>query len=182
MITADIEGLKDWILINNKYFNTGFADAWQDPISGQISVGEDERISVGLDDRYGNYFYIRVNEEIGYSASREQLRDGIISTEETARCFLVAIVKKAAPKELARCLLNSLIRYQMNLIRPIRSIIKREQVIANEMKGMEKEDLQYVLSNLAEVQAVLIEFQLTTIFHSISDKCPCEPCINCNDE
>lgn len=182
MITADLDVLKDWILEKNKYFNAGFADAWQDPLSGLIAIGNNERLSVGIDDRYGNYFYIRVNEEIGYSASREQLKDGVISTDETARCFLIAIVKNALPKELARCLLNSLIRYQDQRIRPVRSIIKRESVVASEMKDIGKESLQYILSNLKDVQVVSIEFQMTTIFHSINDNCPCEPCENCNDE
>jgi hypothetical protein len=179
MITSDIEALRNWILAHNKYLDTGFADAWQDPTSGLIAVGEKERISVALDDHFGNYFYIRVNEEISYSASRDQLTQGIISQDETARCYLVAFVRGAAPKELVRCLLNSLIRYPNEYIRPVKSLVKREQVIVEELKAMDKGELEQILSRLDDLQAVRIEFQLTTIFRSVNDNCPCNPCPKC---
>jgi hypothetical protein len=184
MITEDFIALKDFLLDKNRFFDQGLANVYLDEITGLIYQGDgSEKFAVGIDDQFGNYFYIRTDADIRYSQSRPQVTDSSMALDETVKCYLVAVVDQARPKELVQCLLNSIVRYGNERIRPIRALYIREIAVAKELARLPKEDIQYALQNLAERQVVVLEFDFTTKFTARADGCPCDPiCKTCNDE
>jgi hypothetical protein len=91
-------------------------------------------------------------------------------------------VADARPKDLVQCLLNTLLKYGNERIRPVRAIYIREAAVAKELSKLAKEDVQYVLQNLGERQVIIIEFEFTTRFSSLPDNCIINPCNTCVDE
>ena len=177
MISNDFILLRDFVLDKYRLFDQGFANVFLDELTGLIYQGEgSEKFAVGVDDEFGNYFYIRTDAAIDYSDSRQQLSDSSRMLDETIRCYLVAVVDGARPKELVQRLLNTLLSYGKERIRPIRSVYIREVAAAKELAKIRKEDLQYVLEHLHERQVVSLEFQFTTQFSRLPENCLPNPC------
>lgn len=183
MTNTDFILLRDHILDKNKYFNQGFANVYQDATTGLIYQGDSsEKFAVGIDDTFGNYFYLRTDPEIRYNDSRPQLRDSKPSLDENVRSYLVAVVDDARPKDLVQCLLDTLLKYSNERIRPVRAIYIREAAIAKELSKLVKEDVEYALQNLGERQVIIIEFEFNTRFSPLPDNCIINPCNTCVDE
>ncbi|PUZ25016.1 hypothetical protein DCC81_11930 [Chitinophaga parva] len=167
MITTDFIALKDFILNRAGVFCSGFANVILDESTGLIVRGDGfEKQAIGIDDRYGNYFYIRNEPEIRYTDARSQISDTRRSVDETVKCYLVAIVENAMPKELIQILLDSLLQYGDKRIRPIKSISTREAAVAKEFAKIPKEDLQNALQHLYNRQVVIIEFDFVTTWNA----------------
>lgn len=179
MTNADFISLRDFVLDKNRFFNQGFAGVFLDELTGLIYQGEgSEKFAVGIDDQFGNYFYIRNEANIDYTESRTQLSDNSRTLDETTKCYLVAVVDNADPKALVLCLLNTLMNYGNERIRPVRSICIREVAVQKELAKIRKEDVQFVLERLSERQVVSLEFQFTTKYKVVPFSCipsPCKP-------
>lgn len=183
MINADFISLRNFMLDKNRYFNQGFANVYQDELTGLIYHGDgNEKFAVGIDDRFGNYFYLRTDSDIRYTDTRPQMGDTTRGLDETLKCYLVAVVEDAIPKELVQALLNSLLHYGDERIRPLRAIYIREVAAAKELAKLPKENVAHVLENLGERQVVTLEFDLTTKFSAVAFDCIPNPCKQCNDE
>lgn len=167
MITEDFIALKDFILNRAGVFCSGFANVILDESTGLIVRGDGfEKQAIGIDDRFGNYFYIRNEPEIRYTDARSQFSDSRRSVDETVKCYLVAVVDNALPKELIQILLDSLLVYGDKRIRPIKAISTREAAVAKELAKIPKEDLQSVLQHLYDWQVVSIEFDFVTTWNA----------------
>ncbi|MBZ0099512.1 MAG: hypothetical protein K8F30_10525, partial [Taibaiella sp.] len=60
MLQQDFEQLKDFILLRNTYFNTGFANAYKDDTTHAVWVRQGSDMKRLLPaDTLGNYFYLR---------------------------------------------------------------------------------------------------------------------------
>jgi len=184
MISVDFDNLRDYILQHNTYFNQGFSNCYQDDLTGYILQGEsDEKFAVGIDDRFGNYFYIRTETDIRYTERRPQLSDTSRSLDETTKCYLVAVVDNARPKELVTSLLNTLLNYGENKTRPVRAIYIREAAVQKELSKIDDKDaIIGVLQNLRDLQVVIVEFDFITQFTPVPFTCIPSPCKSCTDE
>ena len=177
MINTDFTALCAFVADKNRYFDKFFANVFLDETTGLIYHGEgSEKFGVGYNDEFGNYFYIRTDATIDYADSRYQVSDSSRTLDETLRCYLVAVVDQADPKALVQRLLNTLMSYGKERIRPIRAVYIREVAAAKELAKIDKESLQYVLSRLDERQIVTLEFQFTTEFRLMAFDCIPSPC------
>lgn len=177
MINVDFILLKEFVLENNQYFNLGFANVYLDDLTGLIYQGESfEKFAIGINDTFGNYFYLRTDPDIRYVDTRIQLSDNKRTIDEIVHCYLVAIVENAKPKELVQCLLDTLLKYGNERIRPVRSIYIREAAVAKELKKLSKEHINQVLQNLGTRQVAIIEFDFITTYSPISTSCLPNPC------
>lgn len=180
MTNKDFTLLKDWVLSKNKYFNIGFANLCYDNISGRLRSTEDsEDIAAGVDDRFGNYFYIRHAGGIQYRRSNEQLSGCRNSQDIFINCTIVSVVNDAFALDLQLCVLNSLLRYRAAEIKPISGLIVREDVVKKEYPNMKANALEVILQNLGNKTIISIDFEYGTPFHPNGDDCPCQPCKTC---
>lgn len=183
MTNNDFIQLKDFLLGHLGFFNQGFANVYLDELTGLVHQGDgSEKFAVGINDIFGNYFYIRTDAEIRYSDTRPQFSDTRRSIDETVKCYLVAVVDDAKPKLLVQSLLNCILNYGNERIRPIRAIYHRETAVAKELSKLSDEDIVYALQHLEEKQVVIIEFDFTTIFTPEKPACIPLPCKTCSNE
>lgn len=165
MTNADFTALRNYLLAQHSWFTEGFANVFQDETTGLIMQGDSsEKFGVGIQDDFGNYFYIRTDSDIRYTDSRPQLSDTSRKLDETVRCYLVAVVENARPKDLVQSLLNSLLTYGDQRIRPQRAVFIREFAVAKELSKLDKGDVQAALQRLGTWQVVTLEFDFITSF------------------
>lgn len=183
MINNDFILLSTFLLDNLGFFNQAFANVYLDESTGYILQGDgSEKFAVGIDDHFGNYFYIRTDPDIRYSDARSPLTDTGKNLDETLKCYLVAVVDDAKPKELVQSVLNALLLYGNQRIRPTRAIYHRETAVGKELAKIDKEAVQYVLQHLGEKQVVILEFDFITVFSPIHFECIPSPCKSCSDD
>ena len=112
MLQQDFEQLKKHILQQNKYFTTGFANAFKDDTTNAIYVkdGKDMR-RIMHTDGLGNYFYLRNDTWTKHEAREpERLTDNgpqRLSFTDTTSVHLVAIVNNADAYRLIENLRNT---------------------------------------------------------------------------
>ncbi|WP_346318178.1 hypothetical protein [Chitinophaga sp. YIM B06452] len=177
MTTEDLTKLKDFLMDKLRFFNQGFANVYLDELTGLIYQGDSfEKFAVGINDSFGNYFYIRTEANIDYSESRPQVTDSSASVDEALRCYLVAVVDKAQPKELVQAILNALLQYGSEKIRPVRAVHHRETAVAKELAKIGREEIKDVLQRLGSWQVVILEFSLYTRFTAKPFNCIPSPC------
>lgn len=180
MTNKDFDLLKKWVLEKNKYFQNGFANLHYDNISGRLRSTEgDEDIAAGIDDRFGNYFYIRHTGGVQYRRSSEQLSGCRNGQDIFVSCTIVCVVNDAMAADLNLCVLNSLLRYRDADIKPIRGLIVREEVVKKEYPNMKPKALEVILQNLGNKTIISIDFEFGSAFHPNGDDCPCQPCKTC---
>lgn len=108
MITDITEYIKDWILTWDDLsgdclitkdpgitYKDGITLAYKDPIKGILTKTSEEFTYSGIDDRKGNFFYIRHvdAEELTYNPIEERITSCLKSTQIIANLRLVSVVK-----------------------------------------------------------------------------------------
>lgn len=178
MLLQDFEKLKDHILEQNKYFSTGFANAYKDDTTNAIYVqdGKDRR-RIMYTDGSGNYFYLRNDAWTKHEAKEpERLTDNgahRLTFIDTMSVQLVAIVNNADAYRLIENLRNTVMIYNPLNVIPVTSSWNREQVVATELSKMPMEDINAALQRLTDETIVKLSLSVSKIF--IPENCIAEP-------
>lgn len=173
--------MNDFILKRNGYFSTGFSNAYKDETTSTVFARSDKGLSpVFPDDRLGNYFYLRNETTLNFTAKAGVEDCGInrVSFDDRINCFLVAIVDDADEFELINNLRNTLLQFKTLSCIPTAAIWQRENVTINEMQGFDDSEILKALENIKPgIQIVRIQFQVNKEY--IPNKCVNNPCKNC---
>ena len=170
--------IKDSILSKLKFFNNGFSDLFLDQAAQKIvSYENDESLSYGIDDRYGNYFYLRNDGNIQISKSSAIVQH-ISNLDIRNPIVLVANVANANPNELFKCLLNVI--GISNEIEINRAFLTNEKVITSEFAFLKSEAQKNILSRLGGRTLIKIAFTIYENFQPNDRDChDCNPCKDC---
>lgn len=178
MLSEDFEELKDFILQQNPYFNTGYANAYKDDTTHAVWVrqGKDlQRIMPA--DINGNYFYLRNDSWLKHEAKEpERLTDGgsqRLSFLDMMSVQLVAVVNNADAYKLVQNLRNTAMLYSKLNVVPVSSSWNREQVVATELAKMRIEDVNATLQRLRDETIVRLSLNVSKLF--IPANCIIEP-------
>lgn len=183
MTSADFTALKDHILQYNTCFDNGYANAFKyDETNTVLARGTSgDFVPVFPSDSLGNYFYLRSDGDIKYTAQPgERLTDNgtqRLTFLDTLTIQLVAIVKDADEYALIANLRNTAMAYKPISVIPIAASYNREFIIADEMRGMNKEDIAKALRNLTS--QTIVRLALSVNKNYIPGNCIGNPCKNC---
>lgn len=178
MLQQDFEQLKDFILLRNGYFSTGFANAFKDETNHAVWVrqGKDLRRIMPAGN-LGNYFYLRNDAWIKHEAKEaERLSDGgsqRLTFLDTMSVQLVAMVNNADPYRLMENLRNTMMMYAPMSVVPVTGSWNREQVVASEMAKMRMEDVNAALQRLKDETIVRLSLSVSKVF--VPANCITEP-------
>jgi len=175
---TELNILKEYILSTNKYFNSGFINVYFDSSASiYLSSEKQDLTPFGIDDRLGNYFYIRSLGNIKYRYSRNQLSICQNSQEVSQEFRLISIVNNGINYKMIECLLNSILTFQTFEIQVNSSNDLIESIIRNEYNYLKKEKINSILMNLGNKKIISIDFLIKTDFYP--SKCECKPCNEC---
>lgn len=175
MTSADINNFVQHILTNNPYFDKGFGNAFKEQ---GVVYAEDVTAILFPQDTYGNYFYLRHDGEISFReergsemANRGPGRIGFIDAQPMA---LVAVMRDANAYTLLNNLRNSAMGYNALVAVPTGALLVREQVVIDEMRGAEDEEVGKALANLNN--QTIIRIKLTVYKSWRGNTCITDPC------
>lgn len=182
MTLRDFEDLKDYLLEENPYFDTGFANAFKirsgEKAGWILAKKGNDLIAVAPQDTYGNYFYLRNDEGITLSPT-VAVSPKYPAYTETIRMWVVCMLKQADAMLVANNIVNSISIYNSctSTLRAQNINWNREQIIADELSGLKQEDIAAVMQRLSDWVIVRVQFNYSTI-RNVS-KCIVSPCEIC---
>lgn len=179
MINIDTIAFKDYILSKNTYFDKGYANAFKDENTSGIYVRDNSSlISLFPNDRLGNYFYLRNDTTLQFTLrAQENLTDfglGRLGFLDTMTVYLVAIVKNADVHTIINNLRNTAMMYNKISVVPISAIWNREQIVIEELRGLEPAEIAGTLQRLKNEIIVRLQFTISNVF--APSKCIDNPC------
>lgn len=182
MTRTDFELFKAHILKLNPYFDTGYANAFKDGISDAIKVrqGKDFK-DIFPADNVGNFFYLRNEPNISYTASRQEaysdVKQGRLAFQNTNLCYLVAVVDDADDMVLINNLINTCMMYGKMSVIPTQSIWLRENVVVEELDGFSEDVVMRVLQRLKNETIIRLTLNVQSLY--LPDTCIENPCKSC---
>lgn len=178
MKAQDFEALKDHLLLKNKYFSCGYANAFKDEKTDKVAVVDGNRfVYLMPDDSLGNYFYLRNEATMSHGFLRKTADCAGDVYTDTLTAYLVAVVKEAEPFALIENLRNTLASYKGLGLQVTQSMWNRESVVIGEMKGAEEDEVLKALARLKNETIVKITVQISMEF--ATSNCINEICKNC---
>lgn len=172
------EHIKQNLLDRLNFFNYGFADLYMDHSAKRlISLEQKESVAYGIDDRFGNYFYLRNDGNVRISQGER-----IIASSKNLllsnSIVLVANVSNVHPEKLLECILNYLGVQDDVMINSAQ--ITNEKVVDSEYPLLEREEKNKILSQLHNRTLVKIDFtSYSTMQPNERDCYECIPCKKC---
>lgn len=180
MTTKDFDRIKDYILAKNKYFTAGFANAFTDTLTeGVYTRVNGDLKSIFPDDRLGNYFYLRNDPSVTFTAKPgyQDCGPGKAIYDDRFTVYLLASVRDADELTLLNSLRNTLVGYKDAVIVPVSAITQRENAVITEMAGFEEETIVSALEDLKKETIIRIQLQVTMEY--IPNNCIISPCKYC---
>lgn len=179
----EAENIKNSLLEKLKFFNNGFANVYLDETASRyLSLDGKTDIALGIDDRYGNYFYIRNNGTVKISKAKVQMSNCVTSLDLNTNMVLVANMSNANPDKLLECLLNALSVSVSEDFEITSATLTNEKVVLSEYSFIGIEKIKSLLMRLGKRTLVKIEFVLYKQMNPNSKDCyTCNPCIDCNE-
>ena len=98
-----MDKLKTYLLNTLPFLESGFIDIFLDTISGRLISWKGEE--VGIDDRNGNYFYIREVSSENYRIKSNEAPKMLTATQNYK---LVLVAQKKEMEEVKTCVINAL--------------------------------------------------------------------------
>ncbi len=177
MLKAKLEMLKEFILTNNTYFTSGYANAVQDDETGIVH----ERVPLFPNDALGNYFYLRVQRGVQFSyEGMYKMSDAVGSVGINAQIVLVACVRNADADKLAENLVMTMSRYYPEYIKLQQVLYQSEQVVGQELALLSRENIQAALQRIDSdytMVSLLFSYAAPIIVQPL--KCITNPCKTC---
>lgn len=175
MLQSKLTAIKNYILEHNTYFAHGYDNAWLDEANGGVSLGEKVLFP---NDNLGNYFYLRMPNQIRFDYSAAARIDDCSNTPSpTGEVVLVASIKGGSPDKLITNLLNTIGSYNAEL-RFSSAVYQSEVVVQQEMRGFKKETVNAALARIGKNKIVSITFAVSTEFRlrKVTSGCILNPC------
>lgn len=171
MLKSNIERLRKYILTTNPYFSEGLANVYLDPENGIAN----ENGVVFPDDTRGNYFYLRLPDNVTFANGFEfSITECLPGLGINAQIVLVAIVNNADEDKLLQNLVNTIQSFGNYNKTFQTAIYKKEVVVRQELSWMTPENLSAVLQRLPDSAIVSVTFTLINEF--IFNDCIIDPC------
>lgn len=181
MTTNDFILFKDFILSKNTYFNKGYANAFKDSVSNYpLARNESGDLDIVFpQDTEGAYFYIRNNEGIKHIPDSKLADTGVnrISFWDSIVIEVVAVMRNADAYTIANNLRNTAMWYSGMDVVPVATNWNREQIVIDEMRGCEEEDIAKALKNLSNHTIVRVQMVVKKTY--TPTKCITDPCKDC---
>lgn len=172
--------LRDFILDHNRYYTTGYADAYLDPIKGEIfaRLPSGDLISLMPNDTLGDYFYIRINESMSFVRGPVISDCGNNGYLAKLSCTLVSVIKSADAADTLFNLASTLQQAETGTIELTGCNWRTQGVIFNECKafGDKNEAAIEALTRVTDECIVSVSFNYITPFPLISLDCIEKPC------
>lgn len=179
-----IDKIEKDILDRYKFFDYGFSNMYIDYSAKKIlNYSEEEYIEFGIDDRLGNYFYIRHDGDtsIDYGVDVIDINKNI---EIQNNYSLVAVVDGADAEKLLYCLINVLGLY--NNLKLYKAYITKERVINSEYSFLNSEDRNNILYKTSNKTLIKVLFNTFEYYQPFDKECfccnPSKTCDECNKE
>lgn len=165
----------------NTYFMNGYANVVRADDGKIVEVTTNGFNAVFPMDNIGDYFYLRND---GSATFQPQVQDRVsdhgparIVFNDIYPMVLVAVVKKADPYELMNNLRNTAMMYSKLRVIPTGAQMIREQVVINELSGMEDDNIAAALQRLDRQTIISINLAVTSTYTPSS--CINEICKTC---
>lgn len=177
MLKEKITRLKDFILSKNPYFDTGFDDVYQDETTGIVA----NDLPVFPADHLGNYFYLRLPQNVSFdNSSYQQVADCITGIGVQSLIYLIACMRGADADHLMTNLVNTLQAYQSDQITFRGAIYQPQAVVLQELSRLSQAEKSAALQKLGKDYCIVsISFQLTVPFQFTQSRCFTNPCASC---
>lgn len=127
-----------------------------------VSVNKSGFEYVGITDVNGNYFYIKVSEDVPAVAAKSSA-DSTYAAKENYQCSLIAVAKSINELELKDAILNVLLK-QSCVVK--KSSVDSAAIAKAEFSTLKEEQLKRVLSRLDGFQLVKFDFVIERIFET----------------
>lgn len=174
MLKSIIHRLKDYIKTTNPYFGAGYADVYMDQTQGIVN----ENGPVFPNDTDGNYFYLRLPDNIGFVQGGEYIvQDCAQGLGASAQIVLVAIVKDADEDLLLTNLVNTVQTFVAN-ISFTGATYKKEVVTRSELSWMNGPDRDAALQRIPDDMAI-VSLSFTITAPVVMNNCVVNPCKTC---
>lgn len=180
MTKADLTAFKDFVLSNNKYFDTGFEYAFKDEETRKLFAQQgNEWVCVMPRDEVGNYFYLRVDSGLSFAQDLQgratDCGAGRMGFNDLMIMQWVAVVKDADEFKLLNNMRNTAMSYTGLNIIPTGAQIVRELVMTSELAGLE--DLNIALKNLKNETIVRVTLNVNKKY--VANTCIVDICKDC---
>lgn len=177
MLQAQLIKLKDWILQYNPYFDTAFSNVTQDSETGIIN---DTKQPVFPADNFGNYFYLRLPNNIVFDYSQPSIGDNQLSVGIKTPVFLICCMVNADADELILNMLATIGRYQDVNMRFVNATYQKEVVLMQELAKLDKNNISSALQRMPS-NLTIVSIQFTISFPVSFPKLNCltKPCSTC---
>lgn len=182
MLKDKLTILKDFILSNNTYFDTGYAFAemnYAGIIEAEDHIGN--RMAIFPNDTLGDYFYMRLpdkvimNKEAFYQVGECSKGMGMVTN-----IILVACMRNVDSDQLLANLLTTLVNFANPKTSITSFIMHSESVLTQELAKIPKDDLQAALQRMdTSYNLVSVNFNFTVPFVFNNLDCIVNPCIGC---
>lgn len=174
MLQQQLVKLKDFILTNNPYLNTGYSEVYQDVETGHIASAK--KIVFPADNE-GDYFYLRLPNQLAFDYNPAYNVTGSQSgVALAAKITLVACMRKANADKLCENLINTIRNYPQDL-KLTGAIYQPEDVVMQELGKVKKEVMIEALKKLPSNMAIVsISFILVDPMGYQPLKCITSPC------
>lgn len=165
MLKAKYKDLKDYILEYNPYFKQGFDDVY---ISESGIVANKKVVFPA--DNLGNYFYLRLPDNVSIVNSSEyKVSDCKVAMGLNIDTYLIASVKKADADKL----LDNLVATLANFGARVKSAIWSSEKVV--MQELAKVDQEVQLKALANINTTLVSVRFDYNCTYITDALDCLP-------
>jgi len=173
-----IKNIADRIKATHAWFDDVYAPCWFDEKTGRILMGDNfDYRQIGIDDRLGNYAYIRYSGNIRYDENRKAGTGCLGAITKVLPCTLVAVLLDGDVSKLETCLVNTLLSFPTIKISSCELLTVN--VLANELKYADAATLDEALHNIDRYTLLSIDFSIIGEQISLSINCPCNPCKSC---
>lgn len=171
MLKSTVERLRKYILSTNSYFAEGIGNVYLDSENGIAN----EKGIVFPDDTRGNYFYLRLPDNVTFANGSEfGVTECLPGLGLNAQIILVAVVKDADEDKLLQNLVNTVQSFETYNKTFQTAIYKKEVVVRQELSWMTAENLSAVLQRVPESSIVSLTFTLIDSF--VYNDCILNPC------
>lgn len=167
------DGLAQYILDSNTYFDEGFEDVYKDDVLGIVHNEE----PVFPADNFGNYFYLRLPNNVNFSYTEAYAEAmGENKPAKVYNLVLVACVRNADPEVLLDNLIVTLSNFKHD-VNIQQATIQGNVVINEELSNMSADNREAALKRKpADMTIVSLSFSFSqiTLINCIQD--PCKVC------
>lgn len=183
MTLTDLIAFKDYILTENTYFKSGYANAVKDLETNRLFAYDDKgkRVEIFPTDNKGNYFFLRSDGDFRFDPrAAEKVADckaQRVSFLDSLTIQLIAVMNKADEFILIENLRNTCMGYTALDVIPTAASYNRENIVTQELRGLKRPDIDAALARLKNQSIVRLTITVYKLFipgNCVTD--PCKPC------